>query len=180
VIENSTDDEQEEVRDVRSQRNRQPPQRLTYLDPGNPAYLRPICSEVANQFYPMLPYLPPMPPYLPPMSPYLPPMPPYVPPMTPYLPPVPPYLPSMSPYLPPMSPYLPSMPPYLPSMPPYLPPMTPYVPPMPPVVPTPNEAQLFGSVPLKWLPIPCHPYTCPTVMPPSWQNPPFPYPIQSY
>ncbi|CAB3979775.1 Hypothetical predicted protein, partial [Paramuricea clavata] len=139
AIENSTDDEQEEVRDVRSQRNRQPPQRLTYLDPGNPAYLRPICSEVANQFYPMSPHVPPMPPYLPPIPPYLPPIPPYLPP-----------------------------------------PMTPYLPPMPPVVPTPSEVQPFGSVPLKWLPIPCHPYTCPPVMPLNWQNPPFPYPIQSY
>ena len=137
---------------MRSQRNRQQPQRLTYLDPGNPAYLRPICSEVANQFYPMSPHVPPMPPYLPPIPPYLP-------------PPMPPYLP------PPMPPYLP---PYLP------PPMTPYLPPMPPVVPTPSEVQPFGSVPLKWLPIPCHPYTCPPVMPLNWQNPLFPYPIQSY
>ncbi|CAB4011646.1 Retrovirus-related Pol poly from transposon 412 [Paramuricea clavata] len=135
AIENSTDDAQEEVRDVRSQRNRQPPQRLTYLDPGNPAYLRPICSEVVNQFYPMSSHVPPMPLYLPP------------------IPPIPPYLP---------------------------PPMTPYLPPMPPVVPTPSEVQPFGSVPLKWLPIPCHPYTCPPVMPLNWQNPPFPYPIQSY
>ena len=136
AIEDSTDIEQE-VRDVRSQRNRQPPQRLTYLDPGNPAYLRPICSEVANHFYPMSPHVPP---YLPP-------------PMPPYLPPIPPHLP---------------------------PPLTPYLPPMPPVVPTPSEVQPFGSVPLKWLPIPCHPYTCPPVMPPNWQNPLFPYPIQSY
>ena len=30
--------------DVQSQRNRQPSQRLTYYNPGNPAYLRPIQS----------------------------------------------------------------------------------------------------------------------------------------
>ncbi len=91
----------------RPQKLRQLPLRFEYFGPGNPASIRHIIGEYAQQVYPL-----PAPTYLPPIPTYPPQMTPHSPIIPPYLPPIPPLAPPYLPYRPPIWGIPPMMPQY--------------------------------------------------------------------